>query len=372
MKNKYPVILLQLIAVLTIVVSSCKKDSTPAPAVVNAKPVTIGLFEYAASSNNTTIKRVFIPISKIGTQTVNYDLIFDTGSTGFTIGASGIVPDADVTNTGFNIAAGDSLVLKNGIVITSHASTMSYGNATSSTTEYGNLAYASITIPDEAGKGVTIKRVPMFLYYKIEQTVNNVTTKLGAHAGDIFGVGPGVSYTNSSIGSPLSYYSPGTSLTKGFKLSQFVSTDFVTDTGNYVENLLTLGLTSADLNSSGFIMHPLSIIDQSGYSPNIPGTITYNGNTISAQLLFDTGTPSITIIEKPASIPPLLPKNTVVTVTTNKGFTYTYTTTDTNNLTQVQNPNNTGDLRSIFSINFFVDNEFLTDYAGHQIGLKNN
>jgi hypothetical protein len=139
-----------------------------------------------------------------------------------------------------------------------------------------------------------------------------------------------------------------------------------------VENLLTLGLTSADLNSSGFIMHPLSIIDQGGYSPDIPGTITYNGNTISATLLFDTGTPSITIIEDKTASIGNLPKNTVVTVTTNKGFTYTYTTTDTNNLTEVQNPNNTKDYRSIFSIDFFVDNEFLTDYAGHQIGLKNN
>jgi len=362
MKNKYPVKILQLVAVLAIAASSCKKSSTPAP-VVDAKPVTIGLFELTNSGNS----RIFIPISKIGTQTVNYDEIFDTGSTGFTIDAAGIVPASMITSTGFNITAGDSIVT-GGITITSHTSTMSYGNKTSSTTEYGNLAYASITIPDEAGSGVTIKRVPMFLYYKI---VDQNNKSLTAHSGDIFGVGPGVSYTNSSIASPLSYYSPGTGLTNGFKLATLVSADF-TSGGTYVEGLLTLGLTSADLNSSGFIMHPLSITNPGGYSPDIPGTITYGGNTISAQLLFDTGTPSVTIIEdKTASIGEL-PQNTVVTVTTNKGFTYTYTTTDTNNLTEVQNPNNTGDFRSIFSIDFFVENEFLTNYAGHQIGLKNN
>jgi hypothetical protein len=67
-----------------------------------------------------------------------------------------------------------------------------------------------------------------------------------------------------------------------------------------------------------------------------------------------------------------LPANTQVTVTTNMGFTYTYTTTSTTNLTQVENPNATGDYRTIFGIDFFMDNEYLTDYANHQIGLKNN
>ncbi len=316
MKNKYPVKLLQLIAVLAIAASSCKKSSTPVPTppVVDAKPINIGLFEYTNSGDN----RIFIPISKIGTKTVNYDEIFDTGSTGLTIDASGIIDANLITSTGFNIAAGDSVV-NNGITITSTTSTMSYGNSLSSTKEYGNLAYASITIPDEAGSGVTIKRVPMFLYYKIVDQDNNSLT---AHSGDIFGVGPGVSYTNSSIASPLSYYSPGTGLTNGFKLATLVSADF-TSGGTYVESLLTLGLTSADLTSSGFIIHPLAINDPGGYSPDIPGTITYNGNTISAQLLFDTGTPSVTIIEDKTASIGNLPKNTVVTVTTNKGFTYT-------------------------------------------------
>ena len=136
MKNKYPVKLLQLIAVLAIAASSCKKNSTPAP-VVDAKPVTIGLFEFASSSDN----RIFIPISKIGTKTVNYDEIFDTGSTGLTIDANNIIDANLITSTGFNIAAGDSLV-NNGITITSHTSTMEYGNAINWTKEYGSLAYA--------------------------------------------------------------------------------------------------------------------------------------------------------------------------------------------------------------------------------------
>jgi len=360
---------MQLIIVVATAATSCKKNSpTPAP-IVDAKPVTIGLFEYASSGDS----RIFIPISKVGTQTVQINPVFDTGSTGLTMYASDdIVPASDITTSGFNIAAGDSIVLTNGIVITSQTATMSYGNSISSTTEYGNLAYASITIPDEAGNGVTIKRVPMFLYYKILDQDNKSIT--ASHGYDIFGVGPGVSYSNSSIASPLSYYSPGTGLTKGFKLATLISGGFVGGNGTYEEGLLTLGLTQADLNSSGFIMHQLSMGNIGGYSPDIPGTITYNGNTINATLLFDTGTPQYTIIEDKtaSSVVGKLPANTLVTVKTNQGFTYSYNTSSADNLTEVQNPVNTNDPRSIFSIDFFENNEFLTDYAGHRIGLKNN
>jgi len=376
MKNKYPVKLLQLIAVLAIAAASCKKNSTPAP-VVDAKPVTVGLFEYDTTRTTngvlTVYNRILIPISKIGTQTVVYNPFFDTGSTGLTLYAGGIVPTSMFSPTdGFNIASGDSLVTSNGIVITSHASTMSYGNAQGSTTEYGNLAYASITIPTQNGNSsVTIKRVPIFLFYKIEDQNNNIIP--ASHGYDIFGVGPGVSITNSSIASPLSYNSPGTGLTKGFKLATLVAADFISGKGVYEENILTLGLTAADLNSSGFIMHPLTNAGLGGYSPDIAGTIAYEGKTINTELLFDTGTPMLSIIEdKTANAIGNLPNNTVVTVTTFKGFTYTYTATSTNNFTEVLNPLATLDNRSIFSINFFEDNEFLTDYAGHQIGLKNN
>jgi hypothetical protein len=369
MKNKYPVILLQFAAVFIIALSSCKKNPSPAPppAVTDAKPVSLGLFEYVSGNNN----RIFIPISKVGTSTVNYDEIFDTGSTGLTIGAKGII-DSNLITKSRIVVTGDS-VISNGVTITSQTSIMEYGNATSSTTLYGNLAYADITIPNESGDGLTIKRVPMFLYYKIVEKENGTTTNTiyGSHAGDIFGVGPGVSYTNSTIASPLSYYTPGTGLKSGFKLALLNNASFSTK-GTYVPNLLTVGLTQADLTSSNFIMHPLTNAGVGGYSPNIPGTITYNGKTIAVQLLFDTGTPAITIIEdKTASIGPL-PVNTTVTVTTNKGFTYTYNTTSTTNLTSVQNPNNTQDFRTIFSIDFFIANETLTDYSGHQIGLKNN
>jgi len=353
-------------ALLVLVAASCSKNN-PAPkpitnTVVDAKPVTFGLIEYGTGTDS----RIFIPITQVGTKTVNYPLVFDTGSTGLTLDATDILPPSMITSSGIQIT-GDSVVV-NGITVTSQTSTMSYGDANAPTVEYGNLAYAAFTVGDNNGN-VVIKRIPFFLYYKI---LDGTKTQLPAHSADIFGVGPGFSFTNSAIASPLSFYVPGTGLTSGFKLGLLNSADF-NSSGTYVAGLLTIGLTTADRFSSGFIMHQLGYSTSGGYSPDIPATITYEGTSTAAEVLFDTGTPSITIIEdKSANSIGNVPPNSVVTVTTNKGFTFQYTVTSLNNLTAVENPNQSGDFRSIFSINFFTQNEFLTDYTNNQIGLKNN
>jgi hypothetical protein len=204
----------------------------------------------------------------------------------------------------------------------------------------------------------------------------NTTTnvQLAAHSSDVFGVGPGTSATNSAIASPLSYFTLTSGLRQGFRLAMLNSSSF-SSSGAYVSGLLSIGLTPTDLGSTaGFIMHPLTYYNFGGYSANIPATVTYNGQSVSGNVLFDTGTPSVSIIEDQKATTGLgsLPTSSQVTITTNKGFTYTYTTTSTSNLTAIQNPNISGDYRTIFSIDFFTANEYLTDYTNHQIGLKNN
>lgn len=346
---------------ITTVFFSCKKDKTVVQPQIT--PVTLGLYEYASGIN----KRIFLPVTLVGTKAVTYYTVFDTGSSGMTLDATDIIPASMITSSGFQFT-GDSTVV-NGITITNTKGTISFGDQLSSTKEYGNLAYANITIGDAQGN-LALKRVPFFLYYKI---TDETGAQLPAHASDVFGVGPGNSYVSSLIQSPLRNFTTGTSLTSGFKLATLNKSLFSTS-GTYVSNLLTIGLKNSDLSSSGFIMHTLSLSNGGGYSPNIPATITYNGKSISGQILFDTGTPSTTVIEDRLATTSTgsLPANSTVTITTNQGFVYTYTTSSTGNLTEVQNPNNTGDYRTIFSLDFFISNEYLTDYSNHQIGLKNN
>lgn len=360
MKNKSLITLYML--VVLIVVSSCRKDSS-LPNPVSIKPVSLGLYEFGTGND----KRLLIPITKVGSQNIAYYSVFDTGSAGMAIDVTGILPASMVTSSGIQIT-GDSVQV-NGITVTSKQFVVSFGDLTGLTKQYGNLGYAPVTTGDNNGN-LTIKRVPIFLYYKVIDSKGN---KLPAHSSDVFGVGPGVSYANNSISSPLNYYTIGDQLTSGFKLAILNNLSF-SSTGTFVAGLLTVGLTASDLSStSGFIMHPLSYNSLGGYSPNISSTIIYNGNSISAQVLFDTGTPSVTIIEdKKATGLGKLPVNSVVNIITDKGFNYKYTTTSTENLTTIQNPNNSGDSRTILSIDFFIHNEYLTDYKNHQIGLKNN
>ena len=349
---------------LVALAGSCSKEKAVKPTAGNPS-MTLGLYEYGVDSG----KRIFIPITKIGTQSVNYFSVFDSGSSGMTIDAHGIIPAAMISSSGIQFT-GDSVVV-NGITIIAGQSTLSYGNKTSLTKEYGYLAYAPVTIGDQNGN-FSAKRIPIFLYYKVvdgsgkEMTVD--------HSLDVFGVGPGTSYSNSLIPSPLNYFNINAGVISGFKLAMLQKSQFIS-TPVYVAGLLTIGLTSDDISSSGFIMHPLKNSGGvGGYSANIPSIITYNGQSVSGDVLFDTGTPLVSTIENKLAINStgmLLP-STVVTVTTNMGFTYSYTTTTATNLTQVENPNVTGDLRTIFGIDFFIQNEYLTDYEHHQIGLKNN
>ncbi|WP_426670397.1 hypothetical protein ACPPVU_03950 [Mucilaginibacter sp. McL0603] len=359
MKKNFPCLCCWVIII--IVLNSCSKDKVK-PTIT---PLTMGLYQYGTDKG----KRVFIPITQIGTQAVDYFSVFDTGSTGMTIDAHGIIPASMITTSGITFT-GDSVVVS-GITITSQQAIMSYGNQTGLIKEYGYLAYASVTIGDQNGK-TSAKRVPFFLYYKVVDETTGETDTVN-HSLDIFGVGPGTSYASSLIASPLTYFNIDASLTSGFRLAMLQSNSF-SSTGTYVAGLLSIGLTSSDLTSSGFVMHQLSNPGVGGFSPNIPSTVTYSGQSVSTNVLFDTGTPQISTIENPLATNSLgqLPANTVVTIKTYAGFTYTYTTTNTSNLTEIQNPNVTGDYRTIFGIDFFVKNEYLTDYAHHKIGLKNN
>jgi len=352
---------------LSMLMASCHKD-TAAPIPVSTTPVpiaTLGLYEV----DSGIYKRVFIPITKVGTQSVTYYSVFDTGSTGMTIDATGILPASMITSSGITVT-GDSVTV-NGITVTSQASMIAYGNAQSEIQEFGNLAYTTVTIGDQNGN-ITTSRIPIFLYYKIVD--KQTGQKQPAHSNDVFGVGPGLSFANSAIGSPLSYFKSTTGATSGFKLSMFSNSAFSIN-GTYVANLLTIGLVPADIGGlSSFVMHPLSHSAQSGYSPDIPATISYNGQNVTATVLFDTGTPAISTIANSSATSNIssLPANTPVTITTGQGFTYSYTTGSSNNLTQVALPSYTGDPRTIFSIDFFTENEFLLNYKAHEIGLKNN
>lgn len=109
MKNNYPAknLLFIITSFLLFTMASCKKDNKMSvmPALIpkTATPTRLGLYE----ADSAYYKILLTAISKIGNNTVDYDLEFDTGSGGMVIDANGILSPSMITSKGFNFT-GDS------------------------------------------------------------------------------------------------------------------------------------------------------------------------------------------------------------------------------------------------------------------------
>ncbi|GAC1309674.1 MAG: hypothetical protein NVSMB24_25550 [Mucilaginibacter sp.] len=378
MKKTHTIKSLMVISVsfLLFLAASCKKDKMGAGTSVKtttttATPTKLGLYE----ADSSIYKELITVISKIGTVNIpssNQALIFDTGSGGMVYDGSDLLPANMITTAGITFT-GDSTVV-NGITITKQTSIVQYGaDANTIDKVYGNLAYAPVTIGDANGN-IVIKRLPFFLYYKAVSAKGVTYPK---HDFDTFGVSEeyDITFPNGEhITSPFSYFDPGVGLTRGFKMAAIGTSNF-TLRGNYVPGVLTLGLTAADLSaSSGFAIKPLSYFSGDGYAPIVPASITYSGKTFSTQVIYDTGTEPYSYLQDPngPNSLTLLPVNTPVTVSATYGFNYAFTTTANDNLTYVENSKTSGSTVSIISLEFFLNNEYMLDFANHQLGLKNN
>ncbi len=378
MRENFPLkrLLFVSASLLLLVIASCKKDNNnqvkPTPVVTDATPTKLGLYE----ATDSIYKLVYTYVSKIGTLDVtksDYYLVFDTGSGGFVIDADGILPSSMITSTGFNFT-GDSTVVS-GITIYNQKSTIEYGDDANTTDKvYGNLAYANVTLGDDNGN-IVIKRLPFFLYYKAVDGKGKVFTT--HHDFDVLGVSSEYDVTfqnNVYITSPFNYFDPGTGLTKGFKMAALDTTNFSYD-GTYATGVVTLGLTASDLSSSsGFIMHQLTYYPNDGYAPNVPVSLTYKNKTFTTEAIFDTGTEPYSYIEDPSAADTalFLANGTNVSLASTAGFNYSYTVTSNDNLTYVENPSISQSSYSIISLEFFLNNEYMIDFADHELGLKNN
>jgi hypothetical protein len=364
-------VLLISVSFLLLAIASCKKDNNNGNnqnIIPPATPTTIGLY----GEDSSIYKVLLVSISKIGTQPVDYGLVFDTGSGGMVMDANGILPASMITSSGFTFT-GDSTVV-NGVTVTSQTATVEYGDDSASVSKvYGNQAFADVTVGDNNGN-VVIKRLAFLIYYKATDASG---TTYPSHEFDTFGVNEEYDVTfpnNDFITSPFSYFDPGNGLTRGFKMAQLNTGNFSFD-ATYIPGAITLGLTAADLSSSsGFITTDLSFYAGEGYAPINQSTITYDSKSFQSYLLFDTGTDPYSYIEDPtlSGNLRLLPASTAITADLNFGFNYDYTTTATDNLTYVENPTTSGANISIMGLEAFLNIEYMYDFTDHKLGLKNN
>lgn len=371
MKNRFTLtnLLLLSCSLFLLFLSSCKKDNNSGgkggTTPVTATPTKLGV--YAVDSS--IYKILLMTVSGVGTQTVNFDLVYDTGSGGLVLDAQGVLPASMITPTGFNFT-GDSTVV-DGITITNQTNIVEYGDDANTTDKvYGNLAYANIKVGDINGN-ITIKRLPFFLYYKAVDKNNNV---LAAHDFDVFGVSQEYDITfanNAYITSPFDYFDPGTGLTKGFKMDAIPQSEYSFN-ATYVP-AITLGLTSDDLSSTGgFTFTQLNFYQGEGYVPIVTATLNYSGKSFQTAVLFDTGTEPYNYVQDPSgpASATLLGNGVSVSTTLGSGFNYTFNTSPTDYLTYVENPTNSGSNVTVMSLEFFLNNQYLLDFTNHKLGLK--
>jgi len=374
-----------ILGIALLIITSCSKDNTTKNTTTksvtttppNATPVNLGMYEEADS---IIYKALFMTVSKMGTLTLPDSingLIFDTGSGGLVIDADGILPASMITNSGFNFT-GDSTVV-DGITITNQTSSIVYGDdASTDETVYGNLAYADVIIGEPTDATITVKRLPFFLYYK---AVDGKGNKVAPHEFDVLGVNSEYDFTFNNgvpLASPFAAYSPGTGLTKGFKMAALGTGNFTdADEIPLTSDVITVGLTADDIgSSSAYNFTPLAVQSPYGYPPQLAATIVYGTNTIKgASVVFDSGTDPYNYIEdnNAAKTTTTLPAGTSVSVTTTTSkFDYPFTTTASDYLTLIENPSLSGQSVSILSLEYFLNNSYLIDYTDHKLGLKNN
>lgn len=366
---------------LLTLVYSCKKSdfrdpdsfSSGASADQITNPITINLLP--GQNPQAKSRRIFLPISQVGSNNVNLKMVFDTGSEGLVFQASSILPLELVADTGIVIKDKDSLVV-NGITVTRAKVSSTYGDGNNKRTFSGNIAYANIRIGDNQGS-VRTKRMPFLVVYKGVYDETQLKVPVDPNSDGIAGVYssadpvPGLITKRGDIKSPFAYLNLAPGLHAGFTLAplSYINWDNVTD---YISTpgqpLLTIGLD--DRSSNGFAVQAQRMVPK-GYFPNLHASLVeQNAAPANLAILLDTGTPRGNVLFLQVPSPTRIFTSDPVSFSTPEGFSYSYIPDAGYNLTRLlplpPNPSR----EAIYGINFFLENAFQLDYTAHTIGLQ--
>src|SRR5581483_5591958 len=243
---------------------SSNSNSLASPTGVIEKPVTLNLYPNQSASS---VPRLTVMVTAVGSTTVNIPAVFDTGSAGVTLYAPNVFPSSMVTANGFVFAEGQTSLTYNGITVTNQQGTRTYGT-TNLRRQSGNLGFATLTFGDQSGQ-LTTAVIPVFFYYSItDVTTGQIIDGAGSLQRGIFGVASTsgeIAVTGSAAPaggfpacaadttgscytvSPLKYLQYGTGVNAGFKLAPATIQTCVIGTASDCtpEPILTIGLNAA-------------------------------------------------------------------------------------------------------------------------------
>ena len=396
-----PSVSLLVAALLT----ACGGSSGSAPAAnsINGaieKSIVINLYP---SQSDTSVARLIVMLSSVGSLAVSMPLVFDTGSAGVTLYAPSIFPSTMVSASGFVFPDGQTSITYSGITVTNQQGTRTYGS-TNLRAQNGNIGYAQLTFGDAEGQ-LTTAVMPVFLYYSITDVATGEALDVPSLQQGVFGVAstsgtialpgsvePAGGYpacgtdTSSTcwVVSVLKYLQYGATVNAGFMLTPapIQSCDITTAGSCIPVPMLTVGLTTA--LETGFstvslpcppngYLGPASIAGYPVCQKTIDNTAIMvsggAGGTITGGAVFDTGTANMQIATPAgSSFPSTVPVGSSVLVTTPSGFTYNYISTASDPLATPVNADFTGP--SIIGIGYFTTNSFFIDFSSSSEGWK--
>lgn len=368
---------------LLTLVYSCKKSdfqdsgnpqfSSGVSADQLTSPTTINLLP--GQNPQTKSRRIFLPISQVGSNNVNLKMVFDTGSEGLVFQATAVLPLELVADTGIVIKDRDSLIV-NGITVTRAKVKSIYGDGADKRTFNGNIAYANIRIGDGSGN-VRTKRMPFVVIYKGVYDDTQVSVPVDKNSDGIAGVYssgdpiPGLVTKRGDIKSPFGYLNLAPGLHAGFTLAplSYINWDNVTDyTSTPGQPLLTIGLD--DQSRGGFTVQAQKPAT-AGFFPNLHATVLeQNAAPAKLAILLDTGTPRGNELFLQIPAPTRIFTSDPVSFNTPEGFSYSYIPDAGYNITRLLPLPPNPAREAIYGINFFLENAFQLDYTAHTIGLQ--
>jgi hypothetical protein len=390
--------------------SSCGASSSPSPSSaptpttpsVLSQPMTLNV--YPADSPNTG-PRIFVMVTAVGSAQVNLPLILDTGSAGLTLNAFQVFPSTMVGSDGFRFAPGQTSIVYNGITVTNQVATRTYGGGgAETTTQTGNIGYATMTFGNAQGT-LTTMQMPALFYYQITTEPAGTVLAPNAYQNGIFGINPnggaavvegsseplggypacvsGVAGTCENV-SPLKYLTYSNGLHAGYMLAPapLQSCDILTAGSCQSTASLTIGLSATmedGYNAASLTCpppnyngvdtingYPVCIASQPNSAVTVSGPVS---GSMIASVNFDTGTPGMVIrISTGSTFPASIPGDTDVLWQLPSGFSYSYTSDA--GLYDTADYILPSGMSGTIGIGFFTTNYFFTDYTASITGWK--
>ena len=313
--------------------------------------------EYPGQPRN--IRMLYVDLRALGERQIAQPLLFDTGSAGVTVECSVVLPEKLCSHAGIKI---DKETVIDGITVTTQKIVSHYGTYD----EYGNLAFARMTIGRKGQSVATSGPVPFLVRYKkvrrsTGEIVGGPLWPLG-----VFGVSPVGGQVSGKLQSPMAAFEVAPGLHRGFYLSP-IGTKWRQCTNEErncpIVDALHIGIPDA-LRKNFKLSKWVRASGRHNF-PTVETCIALENLNICQPTLFDTGNSTVMIAGQSKRSKSSLPIGTSLKVSGADFGTWRFNTTYRPEVELYPNLDT-----NIIGIRYFETNSLMFDLGTQEIGFR--